>query len=277
MNLFGWWRRRQQQASPKGVRLIRLLTEEEVRLWRTLEANSPAGRRTLPMVPLGLLVEGPLNEELAGEVIPFVEVTADGFPTAAFFHQRTPAFELLEGLSVQCRLLREPNASATIFAQTPLGEQAPSTETEDKSPPASANASSENQEEDSQGKKLETAAADLAQLWWRGEIHEIVRLPKGQGSENRTGEEEPKAKEPKPKEREPEERPTKGKAASPEHKGQHGEKVPRCPLCGAEMVLKVAKKGKMAGQEFWSCSRYPECKGTRPKKGGESEGGRPAP
>ncbi|MDP8204898.1 MAG: topoisomerase DNA-binding C4 zinc finger domain-containing protein [Candidatus Tenebribacter mawsonii] len=37
--------------------------------------------------------------------------------------------------------------------------------------------------------------------------------------------------------------------------------MPRCPKCGAEMVLKTARKGKFRGKQFYSCSNYPSCKG----------------
>ena len=33
-----------------------------------------------------------------------------------------------------------------------------------------------------------------------------------------------------------------------------------CPECGSEMVVRVAGKGKYAGQKFWGCSRFPECR-----------------
>lgn len=33
-----------------------------------------------------------------------------------------------------------------------------------------------------------------------------------------------------------------------------------CPKCGSEMVLRTAKKGKYAGQKFWGCSAFPDCK-----------------
>jgi restriction system protein len=36
-----------------------------------------------------------------------------------------------------------------------------------------------------------------------------------------------------------------------------------CPSCGAGMILGMAKKGGNAGQQFWGCSKYPGCKGTR--------------
>jgi predicted RNA-binding Zn-ribbon protein involved in translation (DUF1610 family) len=33
-----------------------------------------------------------------------------------------------------------------------------------------------------------------------------------------------------------------------------------CPACGAGMVLRTAKKGANAGNQFWGCSTYPACK-----------------
>jgi DNA topoisomerase-3 len=33
--------------------------------------------------------------------------------------------------------------------------------------------------------------------------------------------------------------------------------LPRCPKCGAEMLLRWSRRGP-----FYGCSRYPECKGT---------------
>ena len=39
--------------------------------------------------------------------------------------------------------------------------------------------------------------------------------------------------------------------------------APACPLCGKPMIKRVAKKGINSGKEFWSCSAYPECCGTR--------------
>lgn len=37
-----------------------------------------------------------------------------------------------------------------------------------------------------------------------------------------------------------------------------------CPVCGADMALRKAKQGPNAGQEFWGCTRYPQCRGVRP-------------
>lgn len=38
---------------------------------------------------------------------------------------------------------------------------------------------------------------------------------------------------------------------------------PECPLCGLAMVKRTARKGANAGNEFWGCSAFPGCRGTR--------------
>ena len=37
--------------------------------------------------------------------------------------------------------------------------------------------------------------------------------------------------------------------------------IPACPQCGGAMALRTAKAGKNAGQQFWGCASYPDCKG----------------
>jgi four helix bundle suffix protein len=39
--------------------------------------------------------------------------------------------------------------------------------------------------------------------------------------------------------------------------------LPTCPICGKPMALRTARKGPQAGSQFWGCSGYPECKGTK--------------
>ena len=39
--------------------------------------------------------------------------------------------------------------------------------------------------------------------------------------------------------------------------------APLCPKCGGGMRKVVARKGRNAGREFWSCVAYPDCTGTR--------------
>ena len=40
--------------------------------------------------------------------------------------------------------------------------------------------------------------------------------------------------------------------------------APFCPECQSRMVKRKAKRGANAGKAFWGCTRYPDCKGTRP-------------
>ena len=42
---------------------------------------------------------------------------------------------------------------------------------------------------------------------------------------------------------------------------------PRCPECGGLMRKQVARKGRNAGNPFWSCCSYPNCHGTRKWEG----------
>jgi restriction system protein len=37
-----------------------------------------------------------------------------------------------------------------------------------------------------------------------------------------------------------------------------------CPLCGSKMVLRTAQKGPHMGEQFWGCSAFPRCRGTKP-------------
>ena len=41
-------------------------------------------------------------------------------------------------------------------------------------------------------------------------------------------------------------------------------KLETCPDCGAPMRKRVARKGANAGHPFWSCTKWPACKGTMP-------------
>jgi hypothetical protein len=36
---------------------------------------------------------------------------------------------------------------------------------------------------------------------------------------------------------------------------------PRCPNCGSEMILRIAKSGINQGEKFWGCSKFPQCRG----------------
>lgn len=41
------------------------------------------------------------------------------------------------------------------------------------------------------------------------------------------------------------------------------EEIPACPTCGSSMVRRTARRGASAGAQFWGCSRFPGCRGTR--------------
>ena len=39
--------------------------------------------------------------------------------------------------------------------------------------------------------------------------------------------------------------------------------APACPQCTKPMLLRTARRGANAGKQFWGCSTYPNCSGTR--------------
>lgn len=39
---------------------------------------------------------------------------------------------------------------------------------------------------------------------------------------------------------------------------------PACPHCSRPMALRTARRGVHAGSQFWGCTAYPACQGTRP-------------
>lgn len=41
------------------------------------------------------------------------------------------------------------------------------------------------------------------------------------------------------------------------------DEAPACPRCSKPMRLRTARQGSRAGEPFWGCSAYPDCRGTR--------------
>ena len=41
------------------------------------------------------------------------------------------------------------------------------------------------------------------------------------------------------------------------------ESIPMCPNCARPMVMRRARSARGAGQDFWGCSAFPQCRGTR--------------
>ncbi len=39
-----------------------------------------------------------------------------------------------------------------------------------------------------------------------------------------------------------------------------GEQAQICPKCGANLILRTAKKGSNAGNQFWGCNNFPKCR-----------------
>ena len=52
--------------------------------------------------------------------------------------------------------------------------------------------------------------------------------------------------------------------ATPQVAGPRQDVTIRCPRCESPMVLRTAKRGTHSGEQFWGCSTYPMCGGTRP-------------
>jgi len=57
-------------------------------------------------------------------------------------------------------------------------------------------------------------------------------------------------------------------AAGENHRGetlaQLSAEAKHCPTCDREMVLRTAMEGLGAGEQYWSCSDYPQCRCTEP-------------
>ena len=55
--------------------------------------------------------------------------------------------------------------------------------------------------------------------------------------------------------------------AAPAAEPTQSPRNPLCPRCESPMVLRTARRGANAGEQFWGCSTYPMCQGTRPAIG----------
>ncbi len=64
-----------------------------------------------------------------------------------------------------------------------------------------------------------------------------------------------------------EQRKARDNRPDPSDRSDRSDGLPHCPLCDGLMVLRTARKGKKTGSQFWGCSTFPKCKGTRPLEG----------
>jgi four helix bundle suffix protein len=53
------------------------------------------------------------------------------------------------------------------------------------------------------------------------------------------------------------------------NQGPTGDPASRCPLCDQPMVVRTARSGETKGSQFWGCSAYPDCRGTRTLDGSD--------
>lgn len=58
--------------------------------------------------------------------------------------------------------------------------------------------------------------------------------------------------------------PAQKPAVSPAHSPAPSAQALACPLCSKPMIRRTAKRGANVGDEFWGCTGYPTCRGTRP-------------
>lgn len=53
-------------------------------------------------------------------------------------------------------------------------------------------------------------------------------------------------------------------AEAPQPRHRDVPETPKCPKCEGLMVKRAAKRGALAGEQFWGCANFPKCRGTRP-------------
>ncbi|RBP52994.1 DUF2726 domain-containing protein [Arenicella xantha] len=58
-----------------------------------------------------------------------------------------------------------------------------------------------------------------------------------------------------------------GRKSAPEIASVKSTSEKVCPKCSSSMAMKIAKKGKNVGKEFWACSAFPKCRHIEAKDG----------
>lgn len=58
-------------------------------------------------------------------------------------------------------------------------------------------------------------------------------------------------------------RPAQYPVSSPQNVPPNLTGTPSCPRCGSHMVRRMSRRGRGTGNQFWGCTRYPQCRGTR--------------
>lgn len=237
---------RRKKTATRMLRPTPLLPPTELALWDRAILAAPDGTRVSAAVVVDLMLEGDLGEEVSGYVVPFAVFTSDGHPLRVYLPSDAPEVrEVLLAAGIEVRELSELSQDdhASAEADAPPGVEGAAPPAMLPHDPPETHTPEGGAEE---GAQLPPDAApleeDVARLFWEGKIGaaELLRWASGSSEEEQA------------------------ESEGGEERGSPV--VPSCPKCGAPMVLKVARRGRNAGKKFWSCSRYPECKGTRPYK-----------
>jgi hypothetical protein len=254
VGLLDFLKRKRWEREEVRPRLGQFMSQSEVEAWWQLLKESPQGFLVAPKVPLVLLLEevGGMGEELLSEVVPYVLVAPSGQPVLAYVKEEQKVLSLtLRGLGLEVRSLEEPRPSDLAAAPQTLPPSPGEARSEVPPPPSSESPPTGSTDREELG---ESSYSELARAWWSGQF-DLARLfpppppppglppqPEGGGRGEGDGASSRQAPE----------------------RSQGNENAPACPLCGSPMVLRTAKQGKRAGQRFWSCSRFPDCRGARP-------------
>lgn len=232
-----------------------------LRAWLRLNKLTPPGYLLLLQVPLGYFieVEGVEIPEL-GEPAALLLVNLEGWPRLVVLERPDPGVEaLLGGIRLEWVLLEEAEAALAKLAtpadtpppvvalapapaeQTPAPAEVPPPPPEPVPEPAP-----EPTPEPAQNER-EISRESFARNFWAGQVswselyQQHLQSIKEQAESKATLLQERKDPPPPP-----------------------NSSTPLCPVCKSPMRLKTARQGRNAGKQFWSCTRFPDCKGTRP-------------
>jgi hypothetical protein len=262
VGLLDFFKRRHRGRGEVKPRLGQFMTQPEVEAWWQLLKESPQGFLVAPKVPLVLLLEevGGMGEELLSEVVPYVLVAPSGQPVLAYVREEQKALWLtLRGLGLEVKSL-EGSRPLDLAAAPHTLPSSPEEVRSEVLPPVSPGSPPPPTGPIDQEEAEASPYSELAKAWWSGQFDVTRLFPPPPPS--------PSGSLPQPGGRGEEDDPSPRQVSE---RSQDGESTPACPLCGSPMVLRTAKQGKRAGQQFWSCSRFPGCRGTRPYRAESSK------
>lgn len=245
------------------IRITPLASPALLRTWLHLNRLVPPGHLLLPQVPLGyfLEVEGTEIPEL-GEPVALVLLNLEGWPLLVVLERPVLGIEALLG-EVGLEWVLLDGAEAALERLFPSSVEVPPPVVVDLPPPPAEEAPPPTEptpepspeptpeppkaESSPTQSPREAAWESFAREFWSGETswsklyQRHLQSIKEQAEHKASLLQERKNSPPPP----------------------HPD-TPLCPLCKNPMQLKTARHGRNAGKQFWSCTRFPNCKGTRP-------------